>query len=690
MKYINVILIIIALLSNRTMFNAENTITLTNDEKITTEQKEKTPELNDIQQWNNHLELLTIKGEYWDTADNVPNDKWQSDAFDIAEKIIKKDKSTAETLKTSFFDAIKTKIALEKGDFTKETTNLISEFDKTIENLLKPVEAIKEPEIVSTPTMPEIVITPVIAQEPISEPAPVTTETPTAPQEEIVATQPAQQAQPKDLKSEWKAVLESIKQDESVTSSINKAYDLTTELLLSGQGNPLELEKEFNAALNTRIDQKKLSPLAQDILNRQRAYFNMNIAEQLQSPAAQPSYPMLPPSGMPMSIEQQRALEEQQKQALEKLQAEYAQIDTHLKEEREKQRKKEEQERIVLAAAAKAEQEGALAKEQLQQIHYSARLKKEREEEFEKKRREELEEIRKAREELTKNIEQMAQAQKAAAEKGLFSTFTEAVSNWWYGPSAAKPAELTAKDQEEFLEALVQKTAKEKFKDFQQTLLNFNAPQFWDIQKEMPNDTWIQRMQILMKYIVIKHELISLDELAEIVENVIRTRVRNYPKIIAAIKKPTLEEQAKEKQVMLAKQDRTDRRRERKEQIMLAQQRIKEEEARKQAEENKKKENIMRYKSEKDGWYDLLYKVASNKKATHEDNNEHTQQALKKSQSLLHLAGEIPTKNKSALSQKLKQKFTVALLEQQKRNRHDLNIYHNMDIFNGGVNKMVD
>lgn len=695
MKYINVILVIIALLSNQLIFNAENTILINNNEK-SNEQKEKTLELNSMQEWNNHLELLTIKGEYWNATDNVPNDKWQYDTFDIAEKIIKEDKNSVEMLKTSFFDAIKTKIALEKGEFTKETTTLISDFDKRIESILLPKESEQVPkEIIVTPLTPEIIMTSVVAPELNKEVAPVETET-SSPTTEVptMVAQKTDSLQPKNLKSEWKEVLESVKQDESIAASLNKAYDLTRELLLAGQTNPAELEKEFNDALTIRMLQKKLDPT---VVNNERSHFKMNIVQQLQ-PSIDQSVPhsTILPMHTPISTEQERVIQQRQKEALEKLQEEYAQKDMKLKEEWQKQNQKEEQERLkILAAAAKAEQEGALAKEKLQQIHYSVQAKKERDHLIEEKLKEELAQIAKAREELSKNIQYMAEEQKDTAEKGLLSTFTDAISNWWYGPHAKKPTELTTKEQEKFLTALVQNTknpehAKQTFKEFQQILLNFHAIQWWNPEKGMPNSNWIHRMQILMKEIVIEHKIMAMEELANIIESVIRTKVRNYPKIIATIKKLTQEEQVKQKQHILEAQARLERKREKKEQIILAQQKRKEAEENKIAEEKKQKSNIIQYKKEKDEWYDLLYQVASNKKATNEDNSAHTQQALQKSQSLLQLATNIPTKNKSALSQKLKQKFSVALLEQQKNNYNDLNIYHNMDVFNGGVNKIIE
>lgn len=96
------------------------------------------------------------------------------------------------------------------------------------------------------------------------------------------------------------------------------------------------------------------------------------------------------------------------------------------------------------------------------------------------------------------------------------------------------------------------------------------------------------------------------------------------------------------------------------------------------------------YKDEKKYWYNLLDEISNTKKITPELHKQYAQKALEKSQSLLQLASYIPKKNKQKISQKLKQKFAVSLLEQQKDTDESLNIYHTMDWFNNEVNKLVD
>jgi len=212
-------------------------------------------------------------------------------------------------------------------------------------------------------------------------------------------------------------------------------------------------------------------------------------------------------------------------------------------------------------------------------------------------------------------------------------------------------------------------------------------------------------MQESVYDIVITYKILSSEQVSSIIRNVLETSKkissRNIDKIIMTVEQPTQNQLKKAAQEKEQEEQKKQQRKEEQEKLIAEQQKIKDEQERIEAEkeqhlahieaENQKQAfNITQYKSEKDGWYDILYNIASNKQATQQSNHDHTQQALQKSQSLLQLADAIPTKNKTSLSQKLKQKFSIALLEQQKRNNHDLNIYHHMDIFNNAINEMVE
>lgn len=692
MNHVRILLITIALLNTFYSYNAEIA-----DNK--TETESKTEEKTDLQKWNEHLDLLTIKDEYWDSSDSTPLTSWQNTAFELATNIIKKDKDLANTLKTSFFDAIKTKIALEKGEFTKETTNLIAEFDAMIEAQLTPA-VVETKEITPTPVTPEA--TP--APEPISEPAPMTysqpeTSTTTQDTTSTTAINEADQA-PQNVKSEWNTVLESIKSDDNIGNSINRAYELSRDLLLSGY-DPRVLEKDLNAALETRMIQKKIHP---NVIKNEMNYFKMNIAQQVQpsfvettagKPAKEPIAKQQP---MPQDLVAQAAQEKERKEQaakekmeLEKLQKAYAEKDKEL----EQQRKKEEQERMkLLAAAQKAQEEGTLAKEQ---VHQLALTQKKLKEEYDKKREEDLAKVKKAQDDLAEHMKQAMLAQKEEAEKGVLST----LSDWWYGTSAQKPTELSAEQQKTLLKQIVAKVpknlrpaAKETYKKLQDTLLTFNSPQNWNENKAMPNQNWIDQMNRLLHEIVITYEIMSLKKITTDIAYALlasgKMSKEKINKIIEAISLLTKDTQAKLKQQEDAQQVLNQQRKDKKEQIMLAQQRIKAEEDRIVEEKKRKKQAAVTYRDEKKQWYELLGKVAQNRQATAQENHAHVQEAVKKSQTLLQLAHDIPDKNKASIGQKLKQKFSVALLEQQKNGNGPVNIYQTMDVFNNEVNKMMD
>lgn len=703
MNYVRILLITIALLNMHSIHTAE-IISLTPTEATATKPTKndvsavvlaKEEEKTDLEKWNDHLDLLTIKNEYWDSSDSTPLTSWQNTAFELATNAIKKDKDLASTLKTSFFDAIKTKIALEKGEFTKETTNLIAEFDAMIEAQLTPA-VIGTKEVTSTPVALEA--TP--APEPVSEPS------------LIIDTQPEIQATTQDTTNtsstnevgqasqntidEWNTILESIKSDDNIGNSINRAYELSRDLLLSGY-NPIDLEKDFKASLETRMIQKKIHP---NVIKNELNYFKMNIAQQAQPLQSQPAYSafpqqLFPQQSMAPDLVARTAQEKEQaakeKMELEKLQKAYAEKDKQLEE----QRKKEAQERMIeLAAAKKAQEEGALAKEQVYEL---ALTQKKLKEEYDKKREEDLAKIKKAQDDLAEHMKQTMLAQKEESERGVFST----LSDWWYGASAQKPTKLSAEQQETLLNQMVetvelhlQSAAKETYKKLQATLLAVNSAEYWNENKAMPNQKWIDQMNQLIHEVVITYEIMSLKKITTDIAYALlasgKMSKEKINKAIEAISLLTKDAQAKRKQQEAAQQALTQRRKDKKEQLVLAQQRIKAEEDRIIEEKKRKKQAAVTYRDEKKQWYDLLGKVAQNKQATPQENHAHVQEAVKKSQTLLQLAHDIPDKNKASVGQKLKQKFSVALLEQQKNGNGPVNIYQTMDLFNNEVNKMMD
>jgi hypothetical protein len=681
MNYVRTILIITFLYAPH-IYNEDTPQAISVEEtsaQSTKQEEPKIEEKTDLQRWNDHLELLTIKNEYWDSADNIPLDSWKNTAFDLAETVVKKDKSLSDTLKTSFFDAIKAKITLEKGEFTKTTTDLITEFDAMIKAQSAPPVILPEAKEVAPPAAsiePETTV-----PETTTEPEPVAVQPETAAVQTDAATTPATNEIPKDLKSEWNDILESLKKDEYTDTSLNKAYVLAQELLLSGY-KPMDLEMQFNTALSTRQREKQLNP---HVIRNVMDNFRMYLAQQVQPIPAQQ---LTPRNFTPQDLE----LEKARKIAGEKtLKAR--------EEELEKQRRKQEaQTNIALAAAQKAQEEGALAKGQVSKL---AQIIEEQKKTTRQKEEELQQQIQEARKSLAKYTEQIAASQKAEAEKGILST----LSDWWYGTSAQKQTKISPDKQEALLNILVkevpehlQQAAKITFKNFQNTLLNFSNLSFWDAHRERPNADWINSMNGFIKDIVITYNIMPREEVSIIVQNVFdashQITPTNAKETLTKILSKTNKIIDAEKQKKAIEQEKAQQQKEKKEALIVAQQKIKAEEAFIESEKERKLRAATTYRDEKKEWYTLLDKVAQNKKASPQDNHTHMQKALSKSQSLLQLASDIPDKNKTAIAQKLKQKFSVALLEQQKddnkNGEHLVNVHHHMDLFNNEINKLID
>jgi hypothetical protein len=378
-------------------------------------------------------------------------------------------------------------------------------------------------------------------------------------------------------------------------------------------------------------------------------------------------------------------------------------------EKLEKQQKKDkEQNMIELKALMQAQEEGKRTK---QELHASIQEQKDRAAVLTKKHAElaaEMQEIR------AKYAQQLAAAQKPAAAtapapaKGIFSAITDPLYNWWYGTNPEEQAtanvgptmsEKQKKEQENILNAMVvnspdRDAAKATLKEFDQQLLAFTTAEYWDGLHKRPNALWIKQMQPIVKDIVIKHKIMPLKTVGEIVEqSMIASKAmsdKNIQKMIVEIGIKVQEVYAEQQRQREAEEQRAQLKREKKEQKLFAQQRIKEEQARIQAEKERRIQVVASYKNQKKEWHDFLAGIGQRKSATEQDNHKLTQEALAKSQSLLQLAGEIPNKNKAELSQKLKQKFSVALLDQQRESDNIVNIHKNMDTFNQEINKILD
>jgi hypothetical protein len=663
----------------------ESTQDETTDAIKETEDSVTLSEVDVVQNWNNHLELLTIEGEYWNKQDNIPNDDWKTEAFRLAKNVLEQDASRENMLKTSFLDAINAKITLEKGKFSTETVNLVKEFDDFITAQ-------------TTPQSEETLIT----QETtiVSEPSPVIM-SPEPTQSEQVSTSPSSETltttetttssttgSTSNTTKEWDNQLDKIKKEgitfNEIDEILNTTYNIANQLLSSGSYKQQNLQADFYDALEARQFTKKVYPLN---LNDTINFFNRAIG--IFVPEEEFSY-----------YQESRAQDIAAQQELQKLREEYAQQNTA---EREQQKQKEMQIQAALALAREREeankktQESEIARLQLLMQQEIAKTESRMKADAEKREKE-------LRDAFAKNIEQQISAQKATAQKGILSNITEAIGNWWYGESTQKPGQINQETENKIFNAIEQRTkdpeaTRSLLQKLQTMLITFTQPQFWNEKRNIPNKAWITEMQKIIFDIVVTYEIMSIQDVIDIIKQVLRSSdqitsddkinfITNEIQAMVHEHKRKIAEKFQAQESI--KQQKQAQRSAKKERIILAQQRIKDEQEKKEQEIKKQEQIKTSYKDEKKEWYNVLGQLAQNKQATSQHNHELTQEALKKSQTLMHLASNIPTKNKTALSQKLKQKFSVALLDQQKSNPQAVNIYHDMDIFNQEINKMMD
>ncbi|HLW72711.1 MAG TPA: hypothetical protein VKR54_01550 [Candidatus Babeliales bacterium] len=659
------------------------------------------------QEWDKHLATLAAS---WDATNNIPNADWKTQAFDIAERMVTKDKSSAETVKSSFLAAINK----QSTQITQALLDLINEFNKAIEAKVSALEPAASQENKETPpaqasTIPEPTPEPVptpSAPAPETFPAPASLAETTSTTTEAVTSNPEQQANDQ-LQKQWDDQLAKIKEGQGnefeIDAMLNKAHELAVQL--KNKKTIPALQKEFNAALDILGVKKKLPQ--SELAYRMDAFNRALSPEQYQQ-----------------AYQQQQTVTEQEMQKQKE-----AAIKTQEKkiEDERVAREKKQKETTMLqkAAIARLEEEGKINKAQAHEldIKVTAMQQKLALAEAERQAAEQ-----KARTGFTTAIKQptptakkLAEEQKAAAEQGILGkaikavkSVTEVASNWWYGSSASPTqtqiilSELELADQQEFknLQIYLDATSKDtneknKIKELWQNLQQILrvTPQVLDKKNIEFNRQWINDLEQTLAHLIITHPTISIDDACAKIQNVLSlfpsTEGPDYSTQIVQTIKAFLEKivwqeahtkQQEEASRLQVKQQR----REHKEKIMLAQQKIKNEEDRIEAEKKKQLRAAADYKNEKKQWNQLLAQISQNVQATAEENDAHTLEAIKKSHSLLALAHIIPAKNKHSVSQKLKQKFTVALLDQQKLNENKINIHKNMDQFNKEMNRAIE
>lgn len=660
-------------------------------------------ESSGMQEWNNHLSTL---GENWNAADNIPANSWKIKAFALAENALEKDKTIAETLKSSFLDAINQ----QSPQINSALINLIKELDDIITaklSSLEPQIIQEQPETPSLESQQPVIEE--VKQESVLDSFPTGTENPVAPGPEGTTTQTSDATNnttptSEQLLQQWEEQITAMRDARGnqyeTEATLSKINELAPQLLSSGNKTESDLQKEFHNALEILMLKKKLPPsevaLKKEIFNRALAperYFAYE--QQLEQEVYQQN----------LAAEQEMARQRTQRD-----------IEARNKAEAERiayEKKQKETEMLAKASILELKEAGKLeiakAHEQVRALNAKLAAEKNREKIAEQKAQETF---AKTIQQQTAGAKKVAAEQKAAAEQGLLSKavkmVTNTASNLWYGAQAPTSQTMTQLEEQQELRDLktyldsTQKDDKEKltikhtWEQFQKIL--HSTPQVLNQHSMELEKSWIEAVQQITKELVLTYGIISKEDICTKIRNILPLPSGTGPDYAAEIvhKIKTFLENAKawqdasRKHEEATKLQQLEQRKERKERIQLVQQKAKDEEDRI---ERKQKEQLLaasNYKKEKQEWKQLLAQLSENAQATQEANNAHTLQAIQKSHALLNLASAIPAKNKQAVSQKLKQKFTVALLNQQKLSDNTINIHHNMDQFNKEINKALE
>ena len=88
-------------------------------------------------------------------------------------------------------------------------------------------------------------------------------------------------------------------------------------------------------------------------------------------------------------------------------------------------------------------------------------------------------------------------------------------------------------------------------------------------------------------------------------------------------------------------------------------------------------------------WLNFMNYIRNMKHATIVDNNQITEQAIIKAESIIKLASRIPLINMVQLEQTLKGTFITALLDQQRGNQYHLYIFGNQQNFDNAINGII-
>lgn len=641
-------------------------------------------ETNPLDMWNNHLQALKDQDENWNATSNSPTDSWIATAYNLAADVLKKDPSLADSLETDFAKALNAKTT-NFADIMK----VIKDFEKFIKDKLAeltPVVA-EIPSVPPAPTMPELV-----TPEPTAQPEPETSAT-TDTTSSTTTTSSTESTNTETLNQQWKDQLKKLATSgtnwNDINANLQEIYTIAQQLYKDQDVQ--KMRNDFISALTARKDNGlNLQPHHNKTLLKFDAAVGLVESADEYQPVLYQSTPQIDP-------QLQYGASEQVNSELKKLQEQLAQQDAQARANAEEQKQREEELRrkeIELQAAVLQSKEAGKVSErrlsivQQEVANLEAKLKKDENERTEK--------LAAEQKILKQNIAKLAEAQKAESEKGIIAS----VMDWWSGSSKnQKEIEKHRKTIRKSFKnlALQYPQAGSSLHQFETLLFSFEKPIYWDQANGTPNQKWVDEVLQQLMPLVITHQALTDVGAYALIKAMLKSKMPRdkisafvsdtiEKPITAQVHKNIMAQKEQEERVLRIAQQK----KERKEQIALAQQKIKDEQDRIAAQEKRQLAAATNYKNEKKQWYTLLQNMSQHSNATQEDNQADMQEAIKKSQSLLQLAGDIPKKNKAAISQKLKQKFTVALLEQQKNGESSVNVHRNMDIFNNEVNKMID
>lgn len=636
----------------------------TEEQTVSTETaEEKTPSATAA--WDNHLDALKEKDQYWNKNSNIPTNDWKEKAIELAKEALDKDRTVADALKSAFFNVMTEKIKIEEGEFTAGTYALIKEFDDAIDayvTKLKDAEAAQQ----EAQKKEEEKVEPVVE----STPTPAETETPPAPPvEEPKATQPETTTPPapatRDISQEWQDHLEKIattgNSDTEQRNLLSKTYDLAKELLSEGYTDE-SIFYGFESAIFRHNANPKL--------------LHIRIDQAIEALSAETGI-QIPYNEQVQTQQYMNEMKKQAEQDIAKKQKEAATTVALL-------------EKISVAPGPKTSEmqewvarlkEDLVTQHASDQAEMNARLEQ---------MKRELIALRKTKEEKTPEQAQGIFGRAVGAVKNVAA----AASNWWYGGESQEQKDLEVLDKERFkkLQELLNAmtlTHNEKLvieKNWNIFIEQLRSFKDLDINNAAATNTWLMTIQQALEHLTIAHHIISIKDAI----NIIKDSIKQYPnstKFTNDIKKYLEDKQRKIIEIKQQKETALQKKAQEKEKLKQ----LEEHQIKNKKEHKQTKQNIIdAYEREKTEWQKFLMDIAQHKTATEQDNITYTNEAIKKAESLLNPAKPVVLKNKHLLGQQLKEQFTVTFLNQQKSNEHPINIYKNIDQFNNAINRLTD